>query len=369
MGRRSREKQERREARRIHFHFAGQDGRLSLGGTAARFLGVIDVQVLQRAVEVIADTLWYPNHRIQERYRLQCAYFTEPCDPVPLFDHLGETVLIRRGNDLFRVGLPSAEAAIRHFEAERLILLGTLRDHLQNPEQIRGYIEGLDQQQQRMYGEDRDARIQDFIATVSVAIGVIDLLTMYLRHRYGILPSEPLGWYTGRRLEAELLIQKAPDPSRWSADAHRVLGRFAVAIAERGGFALPEPRGSRGPRGRRSPGEGGSSIRIDPERLAFYLSLPEFVELRALAGDPRDNPNDYILVVFTEDRYGLDTIRVGNRFFGLEGPFAECLAVAQRKKREIENHPLCPLALIHDPPGEWKLDVRRWLRRECSARA
>ena len=99
--------------------------------------------------------------------------------------------------------------------------------------------------------------------------------------------------------------------------------------------------------------------KIDAARLAFYLTLKNFVEFRVLRGPL--NRYGYLAVILTDGRVMLDTELRENAIRGLSGkPLDDLLVIAQGTKADIDNSGCSPFWRAHDECGNWRNAVANW---------
>ena len=204
----------------------------------------------------------------------------------------------------------------------------------------------------------------------AAGIAISNLFLVYLRTKYNLLPDALLGWHRGMVEEMRMFLDPLPHVDRWNKETRKWFEKLYIAPeGDTGSFVLADeppsalkaggevPKGGRTKRGYR---------REVPERILYSMSLEEFRELRCLKGE---NPFEYVGIVFSpkssgECRMGLQSGRNNNRFFPLVGSLADCLALAQRRKSEIEASPLCSAPFPHDAAGRWKEKICRWLAED-----
>jgi hypothetical protein len=296
--------------------------------------------------------------------------------------NLGRSGIIKvRGRSEY-LTLPPPFIAMLLFERIRMDALAMLRNRLGPPEQFETSfadptrapapgvysLTGLQQPVEYLLlldvgdaicGGDTAHAIQH-LAAVIVAV---NLLVVWIRTRFNLPAPDPESWMRGRAVESALFETRLPPRSEWARSVQDAFTLFHVPMPTIGQFVLPGTGDgdARAPRtGEERPARQGP--RWEPERLLYYMGLPQYVEPRALEGI--GGRFGYIAVCFTDDRVGLDTALTANRFFGLQGPLVECLSVAPLTKTAIRAHPLCKLPVVHDAHGTWRETIRRWVSGE-----
>ncbi len=281
-----------------------------------------------------------------------------------LWDHLGDYMEVRYRGTVAMIRLPSVSDVIKALETMRKVSYRMLRNWFDDdPERLYQF---LDQAIPQVPGRSKPdpGRLTRALPTAQIVMA--NLMLVYVRSRYRVFPQPDTGWKWGRIVENGFMLNTLPPRSEWHPDTVVWMDKFFVPVTEFGGFCLPsigEGDSSVGGDGPQPP-RPSTPVRLDPERILFSMSLASYEELRFLSGR---NPNEYVAVVFSSDpkrnqpRVGLDSAWTGNRFFGLCGPLADCLVLAQNTKREIGGNPLCVAKFVHDPSGEWKVSLRAWL--------
>ncbi len=310
-------------------------------------------------IDLLANGMGYSDQRFERSTRVLCGAIDGLMNPMPLFDHLGEIVILKRGAVEQPVRLPTPEMVIPAAEEWRAANLLVLKESCGgDPEKM---VDVLLSHGHSPAPNGRDPK-QTTFTYLPRTIAAASLMTAYLRQKYDRPVEQPLGWTLGRLVETRIMLSKAPAMRLWSSDSRFWFEYFFNAVAANledfGGFALPTPSESTGH------GTAGSADQTpvpneDPSRIAYFIGLIPFVEIRSLDGR---NPYSYSAIVFTENRLGIDTVRRGNRFFGLSGGLGLCLTVGQNFKQEIKDSALCQTHFPHDRHGAWKRKVRTWLK-------
>lgn len=297
--------------------------------------------------------------------------------PTRLLDHLGKTIQVVKINNRSRrvqgrtepIRLRAPERMLSQLEKFRQVNLGELQRLYTDAQRELERLLAKSISQAVRAEPDTQADLesgrmeQSLILSAAAQLLITNQIVLFVHHKYGVESETGVGWWQGRALEQALYFQLLPPREKWNRKAREAFEQLEFELPlESGGFAVPTPGGldiSAG--GRRAPQSPSTSSKVDPARLAFYLSLQNFVEFRFLHGPL--NRYGYLAVVLSGDRVLLDTQLRENAIRGLSGgPLAKLLEIAQGTKQEIDNSGFCPFWRSHDAQGNWRRKVRDWAK-------
>jgi|GEM_PF-6792207 len=392
MGRKSREKARRRADRRAHNNPTYHPVRLVPDDGAGRSTRPVSTFGGWELFSSLSGIFFSHAHEIEEEWKPvfgypYCIELEQPLKcglrvrfpSMDLFSNLGRTCKVEVQGQEAWVIIPRPSVAIEMLERLRLVALALLRASENGHKSFRAAwaepavpaeLAGLEAlgvpvvEYLLHLGTTQEGGLEAPINHERIAAWVViaNLFTVWCRERYDLKVIDHESWVRGRSAESALLCSRLAPREVWPKAVQELVSELELGAPSLGRFVprdrLPEdeePTGGDGAARRRR-----QSV-WNPERLLFYMGLPEYLEPRAIETGDRFG---YIAVTFRGNRVGLDTAKTNNRFFGLEGELEECLRLARLTKREIRASSLCKLPLVHDSDGTWQTKVKQWLRGE-----
>ncbi len=289
--------------------------------------------------------------------------------PAILYCHLGRTVQLvkhdrRRTVRSAPIRLRDPQEMIRQLDDFRQKNLAVMHRLYTDPQgQLQRMLANrISAAARRDFAEaepDRRQLMQQSLVRSSAALLFLtNHVLLFLHHHYRFNPG--IGWWQGRALEQTLYSQLLPARSKWNKNVREELASLEFPLpADVGAFARPAPDGP-STAARSAPAAPSSACsKIDAARLAFYLTLKNFVEFRVLHGPL--NRYGYLAVILTDGRVILDTEVRENAIRGLSGkPLDDLLVIAQGTKADIDNSGCSPFWRAHDECGNWRNAVANW---------
>ena len=261
-------------------------------------------------------------------------------DPWLLWEHLGDFALVSFGELPLEFKIPDPIDMLRELETVRRQWLNMLNV---GPEQIGLYVRNpANLPAEQLAGAMKKS--------APAYLCLIDVVLLYVRKRWDLEKSTSSGDYGGLFEEIALVANLLPPKNERAPESQKVLERFAVEVERGRGQRLPDL----GHHTKTVARDGHRARELsDPKRISWYLELPSYLQILTLA----PNRYNYVVLVFSDNRFIVDTRQKENRVFLFRGTCEEVTAQIDAALRDssikssLESASLCVAAYQHDEAG------------------